>query len=158
MKTKFVLHIVAHPSHGPPVLTIQQSWPPALVSRDPGNSHLLLRQELECAIETCTQLAGWKSASSIFLTPAFTDPRPYRCIRAQLNGATEHRLEAYACYINAVAASLQMHGDNGRHENKHCGIHPDERCETHPGGSRGTRCDRRRDIHSGSAHVFMERL
>jgi hypothetical protein len=131
----------------------------ACLIRDPGNSQPLLRQELECAIETCTQLAGWKSASSDLPDARIHSP-------AAIIVASEHRStvrrntgwKPMLCYINAVAASLQMHGDNGRHENKHCGIHPDELCETHPGRSRGTRCDRRRDIRSGSSRVFMERL
>src|ERR1700722_2840689 len=55
------------------------------------NSHLLQRPEIECAIETCTQFAGGKSASSDLPHAAFTDPRPsslhpstaQRCDRTQ---------------------------------------------------------------------------
>jgi hypothetical protein len=77
------------------------------------SSHLLLRPELECAIETCTQFAGRKSASSDLPHAAFTDPR-----QSSLHPSTAQRCDrtqaGSLCYINAVASSLKVHGDSSQ--------------------------------------------
>jgi hypothetical protein len=65
-------------------------------------------------LELSTPFVGGKSARPIFLAPAFTQPVAVIVpLEAPLNGANGTQAGSL-CYINAVAASLQVHGDSSR--------------------------------------------